>query len=136
MFFVIPDKEKNDYITRDPRVAYYPDNLERVDDAWKSIFKLYMSSEPAHPLDYLDSLELALTLKGEVDDEDVRAIFAQGKPLEFWSCPPMLVSKIVQCIEVTRRSEIGPSLALTWPEADQGSRKECMAGGVACMAPL
>lgn len=96
MFFVIPDKEKNDYITRDPRVAYYPDNLERVDDAWKSIFKLYMSSEPAHPLDYLDSLELALTLKGEVDDEDVRAIFAQGKPLEFWSCPPMLVSKIVQ----------------------------------------
>ncbi|KAH7707464.1 hypothetical protein AAVH_25285 [Aphelenchoides avenae] len=45
---------------------------------------------------YLDSLELALDLKGKVDDEDVRAIFAHGRPLNFSRCPRLLVSKIVE----------------------------------------
>lgn len=96
MFFIIPDNEKDDYIKRDPKLLYYADVLERVNDTWRAIYKLYMSSEPAQPLDYLNSLELALALKDDVDDEDVRAIFAQGKPLHFWSCPRLLVSKIVQ----------------------------------------
>ncbi|KAH7715164.1 hypothetical protein AAVH_17438 [Aphelenchoides avenae] len=55
--------------------------------------------------------QLTLALKGEADDEDVRAIFAHGKPLHFWSCPRLLVSKIVEafkelheepaCVDVT-----------------------------------
>ncbi|KAH7707827.1 hypothetical protein AAVH_24941 [Aphelenchoides avenae] len=45
---------------------------------------------------YLDSLELALVIKGKVDDEDVRDIFAHGRPLNFSRCPRLLVSKIVE----------------------------------------
>lgn len=71
----------------------YADHLPN--SAWKAIYKLYFDIKPAPPLDYLFSLELALILKDEVDDEDVRAIFAYGKPLVFWACPGLLIPQIV-----------------------------------------
>ncbi|KAH7712500.1 hypothetical protein AAVH_20155 [Aphelenchoides avenae] len=70
--------------------------LPDVNRKWKAIFILYVGIKPAPPLDYLDSLELALVLKGQLDDEDIRAIFAHGKPLKFWGCPQLLASKIVE----------------------------------------
>lgn len=74
--------------------------LTNVNSTWKAVYKLYRDVGPQPPIDYLNSLELALGLKGRVTDEDVRAIFAYGKPLEFWGCTFQLVSKIV---EVRRR---------------------------------
>lgn len=72
-----------------------------VNNAWRAVFELYVDLEPARPpLAYLNSLELPLVLKGQADDEDVRALFAHAMPLEFWGCPRLLVSKIV---EVRRR---------------------------------
>lgn len=83
------------------RPRWYPTRVLRsVNSKWKAVYELYMNLNPAPPLDYLDSLELALILKGEADDVDVRAIFSHGKPLEFLDCPRLLVSKIV---EVRRR---------------------------------
>ncbi|KAH7696611.1 hypothetical protein AAVH_36317, partial [Aphelenchoides avenae] len=70
--------------------------LDLVNSKWNAVYKLYRNIEPAPPLHYLDSLELALVLKDEVDDADVRAIFACGRPLEFWGCPRLLVSNIVE----------------------------------------
>ncbi|KAH7708697.1 hypothetical protein AAVH_24023, partial [Aphelenchoides avenae] len=55
-----------------------------------------LGHKPAPPLAYLNSFELALVLKGEVDDADACFIFAHGKPMEFWGCPRLLVSKIVE----------------------------------------
>ncbi|KAH7716020.1 hypothetical protein AAVH_16576 [Aphelenchoides avenae] len=76
---------------------WYPSyTLKDVHSKWKAIHDLYTDVRPVPPLDYLDSLELALVLKGQVDDEDVRDIFAHGKPLKFWGCPPQLVPKIVE----------------------------------------
>ncbi|KAH7673135.1 hypothetical protein AAVH_42386, partial [Aphelenchoides avenae] len=91
IFFVQPTIEEKKKRTPHP--------LQRVNDAWKAIHNLYMTIEHAQSIDCHDSLELALALKGEVDDEDVRAIFVDGKPLQFLSCPPLLVSKIVEAFE-------------------------------------
>lgn len=74
----------------------YEHDLQRVNSKWKTIYKLYAYVKPAPPRDYIDSVELALVLKGQVDDADVRTIFAHHKPLEFWGCPRLLVSKIVE----------------------------------------
>ncbi|KAH7712682.1 hypothetical protein AAVH_19987 [Aphelenchoides avenae] len=85
--------------------------LKFVNGEWEAVYELYRNMKPAPPPDYLDSLELALVIKGKADDEDARAIFAHGKPLEFWGCPRLLVSKIVEafselqeepeCVDVT-----------------------------------
>ncbi|KAH7716715.1 hypothetical protein AAVH_15897 [Aphelenchoides avenae] len=76
---------------------WYPSyTLTDVHSKWKAIHDLYTDVRPAPPLDYLDSLELALVLKGQVDDGDIRYIFAHGKPLKFWGWPPQLVPKIVE----------------------------------------
>lgn len=72
------------------------DEYKRAYDLrWRVIDQLYKDVTPAPPLDYLGSRELALFLKSDVDDEDIRAIFEQGKPLQFWDCPQLLVSKIL-----------------------------------------
>ncbi|KAH7712498.1 hypothetical protein AAVH_20153 [Aphelenchoides avenae] len=63
-----------------------------------------MTIKPAPPLDYLNSFEMALVLKHEVDDEDVDAVFAHVRPLEFWGCPRLLASKVVEAF-VTLQSE-------------------------------
>lgn len=73
--------------------------LEAVNSKWKAIYHLYKRNKPAPPLTYLSSFELPLVLKVEVDDEDVSAIFAHGKPLEFWGCPRLFVSKIAEVSE-------------------------------------
>ncbi|KAH7707959.1 hypothetical protein AAVH_24797 [Aphelenchoides avenae] len=70
--------------------------LDLVSSKWNTICKLYRDIDPTPALDYLDSLELSLILKDEVDDADVSAIFACGRPLQFWGCPRLLVSKIVE----------------------------------------
>lgn len=75
--------------------------LQQVSNKWWTVYELYRGIKPAPPLDYLHSLELALVHKGKVDDEDVRAIFAHPKPLEFWGCPRQLVSKIVDVRDAT-----------------------------------
>lgn len=67
-----------------------------VNNVWTTIYKLYMRLNPPLPVDSLGSFELGLVLKGEVDEEDVGAIFAQDKPLEFWGCPRWIVTKIVE----------------------------------------
>ncbi|KAH7680289.1 hypothetical protein AAVH_41336, partial [Aphelenchoides avenae] len=70
--------------------------LDLVSSKWYAIYRLYRDIEPTPALDYLDSLELSLVLKDEVDDADVSAIFACGRPLQFWGCPRLIVSKIVE----------------------------------------
>ncbi|KAH7708711.1 hypothetical protein AAVH_24039 [Aphelenchoides avenae] len=76
--------------------------LEAVNSKWKAIYHLYKRNKPAPPLTYLSSFELPLVLKVEVDDEDVSAIFAHGKPLEFWGCPRLFVSKIAEAFSALR----------------------------------
>ncbi|KAH7696425.1 hypothetical protein AAVH_36504, partial [Aphelenchoides avenae] len=90
-------KQRNKSLTAKPK----PPQSHRfkphlVHSRWCEVSVLYKEVKPAPPLDYFHSLELALVYKGEVDDEDVRAIFAHGKPLEFWGCPRLIVSKIVE----------------------------------------
>ncbi|KAH7695351.1 hypothetical protein AAVH_37591 [Aphelenchoides avenae] len=79
-----------------PLPARYPHVLQHVNRKWRAIHELYGDIKPAPPLDYLKSFEMALVLKGVVDDDDVRAIFAHGKPLKFWGCPRLFVSRIVE----------------------------------------
>lgn len=74
--------------------------LQQVNKEWGAVHMLYTLMKPAPPRNYLDSLEMSLILKGVVNDEDVRAIFEHGKPLAFWGCPRLLVTKMV---EVSRR---------------------------------
>lgn len=85
-------------LERNSHHRWYPTRvLKSVNSKWNAVYKLYMNLDvPAPALSYLDSLELALVLKGEVDDEDVHAIFSHGKPLEFLGCPRFFVSKIVE----------------------------------------
>ncbi|KAH7718038.1 hypothetical protein AAVH_14549 [Aphelenchoides avenae] len=92
-----PTKQRNKSRTAKPK----PPRSHRfkpplVHSRWCAVYVLCKDIEPAPPLDYFSSLELALVYKGEVDDEDVRAIFAHRKPLEFWGCPRLIVSKIVE----------------------------------------
>ncbi|KAH7708709.1 hypothetical protein AAVH_24037 [Aphelenchoides avenae] len=73
-----------------------PYELQRVNWKWITIYDLYMGAKFTPPLDYLKSFELALVLKVEVGDADVRDIFAHRKPLVFWGCPRLLVSRIIE----------------------------------------
>ncbi|KAH7662454.1 hypothetical protein AAVH_22955 [Aphelenchoides avenae] len=79
-----------------PLPARYPHVLQHVNHKWRTIHELYRNIKPAPPLDYLGSPELTLVLKGQLDDADVHALFAHGKPLQFWGCPQLFVSKIVE----------------------------------------
>ncbi|KAH7697460.1 hypothetical protein AAVH_35456, partial [Aphelenchoides avenae] len=79
-----------------PGYCHAEHELQQVNSKWKTIYKLYMGIKPAPPLDSLDCLELALILKGQVADTDLGPIFVHRKPLGFWGCPPLLVSKIVE----------------------------------------
>lgn len=99
MFLVENDDRptRNGKEQRTPRNSEY--ELMPVNSKWRKIYLLYMDIKPAPPLVYLDSFELGLFFKGEVDDADVRAIFARGKPLVFWGCPRLLVPNIVQVRE-------------------------------------
>ncbi|KAH7720594.1 hypothetical protein AAVH_11925 [Aphelenchoides avenae] len=99
------------------RPRWYPTRVLRsVNSKWKAVYELYMNLNPAPPLDYLDSLELALILKGEADDVDVRAIFSHGKPLEFLDCPRLLVSKIVEAFrELTEEPQFLDMRIITLP---------------------
>ncbi|KAH7712496.1 hypothetical protein AAVH_20151 [Aphelenchoides avenae] len=74
----------------------YDDSSTRKRKKAIVVHKLYSDIKPAPPLAYLNSFELALVLKGEVADADACFIFAHGKPMEFWGCPRLLVSKIVE----------------------------------------
>src|SRR5687768_11344706 len=91
------EKDDDDYsqppLSLPSRYPYMPEYVNRK---WMAIYEFYISNKPSPPLDYLKSFEMALVIKGVVDEKDVRAIFAHGKPLVFWSCPRMLVSKIVE----------------------------------------
>ncbi|KAH7708699.1 hypothetical protein AAVH_24026 [Aphelenchoides avenae] len=78
-----------------PPRRYVPE-LERMNFKWAVVYDLYRNIAPAPPLGYLDSLELTLVIKGAVDDADVRAIYSHGRPMEFWGCPRLFVSKIVE----------------------------------------
>ncbi|KAH7709801.1 hypothetical protein AAVH_22928 [Aphelenchoides avenae] len=91
IFYALPTGKKKKY-SKSNRLALQT----RMNKMWKAVHKLYLNSEPAQPVGYLDSLELALALEGQVNDADVQAIFAHGKPLEFYGCPRQLVSKIVE----------------------------------------
>ncbi|KAH7716019.1 hypothetical protein AAVH_16575 [Aphelenchoides avenae] len=109
---------------------WYPSyEITSVHSKWKAIYDIYTDVRPVPPLDYLDSLEMTLILKDQVDDKDVHTIFMHGKPLKFWGCPRLLVSKIVEafrelreelsCLDITIASlplcrEVRPSEA--WPE--------------------
>ncbi|KAH7720598.1 hypothetical protein AAVH_11929 [Aphelenchoides avenae] len=62
---------------------------------------------------YLDSLELAFALKGQVDEEDVRAIFTHGKPLKFHRCPPLFVSKIVEAFTELKKEPTHLDVTIT-----------------------
>ncbi|KAH7712510.1 hypothetical protein AAVH_20165 [Aphelenchoides avenae] len=85
--------------------------LQSVNIKWEAVYKLCMHIEPAPPRHYFDSLEMALVLKDEVGDADARTIFACGRPLQFYGCPRLLVSEIVEaftalekepeCLDVT-----------------------------------
>ncbi|KAH7694096.1 hypothetical protein AAVH_38863, partial [Aphelenchoides avenae] len=118
----LTDKRKKTKERREPWLRF-------VNDEWKAVYQLYRNMKPAPPPDYLDSLGLALVIKGEADDEDVRAIFAHGKPLGFWGCPRLLVPKIVEafselqqepeCLDVTITALPGFGVmkpSETWPQ--------------------
>ncbi|KAH7705872.1 hypothetical protein AAVH_26918 [Aphelenchoides avenae] len=77
--------------------------LQYVNSNWNAVYKLCMHIEPAPPLHYFDSLEPALVFKDEVDDADARAIFACGRPLQFYGCPRLLVSKIVEAFTALKK---------------------------------
>ncbi|KAH7720600.1 hypothetical protein AAVH_11931 [Aphelenchoides avenae] len=85
--------------------------LPRVNDKWRAIYKLYR--EPAPLIGYLDSLELALVLKGAVDDADVQAMFAHRKPLEFWGCPRLLVPKIIEAFRALQKEPTYLNVTIT-----------------------
>lgn len=102
IFFLVknddrPSNEKKKTLWEFAADAGY--TLQKVNSKWAAVYELYMETEPAPPLDYLHSFELTLVLKGDVDEEDVRAIFAHGKPLVFWGCPQLLVSKTVAVVD-------------------------------------
>lgn len=96
----ISQKEMTDASSLLPPPRRYVPELERMNFKWAVVYDLYRNIAPAPPLGYLDSLELTLVIKGAVDDADVRAIYSHGRPMEFWGCPRLFVSKIV---EVKRR---------------------------------
>ncbi|KAH7710792.1 hypothetical protein AAVH_21923 [Aphelenchoides avenae] len=90
------------------------DEYKRAYDLrWRVIDQLYKDVTPAPPLDYLGSRELALFLKGDVDDEDIRAIFEQGKPLQFWDCPQLLVSKILATFNKQQKELVYLDITIT-----------------------
>ncbi|KAH7709775.1 hypothetical protein AAVH_22972, partial [Aphelenchoides avenae] len=91
IFFVLPTGKNKKY-SRGNRLAFQT----RVNKTWKAVHKLYLGIKPAPPLSYLNSFEMGLVLKDQVNDADVKAIFAHGKPLKFNGCPRRLVSKIVE----------------------------------------
>ncbi|KAH7709760.1 hypothetical protein AAVH_22957 [Aphelenchoides avenae] len=117
--------EKDDDEYSQPRLSLpsrYPYMPEYVNREWMAIYQLYISNKPSPPLDYLKSFEMALVLKGQIDDADVRAIFAHGKPLGFWSCPRMFVSKIVEVFSEMHKEPEFLDVAITALDAFGAAR--------------
>ncbi|KAH7719700.1 hypothetical protein AAVH_12817 [Aphelenchoides avenae] len=94
-------------------------HLWRVSPTWSRIYSMFFE-QYAPPLDYLRSLELALTLKDAFDDKDLQAIFEYGEPFAVQQCHARQQPIVPAIVEAFRQLREAPSflhVSVSWNSA-------------------